>query len=82
LTLAFDVRPILTFNKGMTINGSSPSRGHFVSPSRLVFVGDTLGLLLNVETQELVFYLNGEALAPNNELFQHARFDDVFVVEV
>ncbi|XP_056003181.1 RING finger and SPRY domain-containing protein 1-like [Ostrea edulis] len=35
--------------------------------------GDTLGLLLNVETQELVFYLNGEALAPNNELFQHAR---------
>ncbi|XP_061166656.1 RING finger and SPRY domain-containing protein 1-like [Saccostrea echinata] len=35
--------------------------------------GDTLGLLLNVEKQELVFYLNGEGLPPNNELFQHAR---------
>nr|KAG5712971.1 hypothetical protein BaRGS_021765 [Batillaria attramentaria] len=36
-------------------------------------LGDTLGLLLDVENQKLVFYLNGDPLPPYRQLFNHAR---------
>ncbi|XP_025114560.1 RING finger and SPRY domain-containing protein 1-like [Pomacea canaliculata] len=35
--------------------------------------GDVLGLLLDVDNQKLVFYLNGDPLPPYRQLFNHAR---------
>eukprot|EP00106_Octopus_bimaculoides_P013656 XP_014781098.1 PREDICTED: RING finger and SPRY domain-containing protein 1-like [Octopus bimaculoides] len=35
--------------------------------------GDVLGLLLEVDKQQLVFLLNGNSLPPNKELFTHAK---------
>lgn len=35
--------------------------------------GDILGLLLNVDKHQLIFYLNGKGLDPQDSLFQHAR---------
>lgn len=36
--------------------------------------GDVLGLLLDVDKQQLVFSLNGNSLPANKELFTHAKF--------
>lgn len=38
-----------------------------------VLTGDVLGLLLDVDNQKLVFYLNGDPLPPYRQLFNHAR---------
>lgn len=35
--------------------------------------GDVLGLLLDVDKQQLIFSLNGNCLLPNKELFTHAK---------
>lgn len=35
--------------------------------------GDTIGLLLNLETKQLQFSLNGDSLSPHTELFEHAK---------
>ncbi len=37
------------------------------------FAGDVLGLLLDIEGQQVIFYLNGKPLPPYNQVFKHAQ---------
>ena len=36
-------------------------------------LGSVLGLLLDVDEQQVVFYLDGEPLPPNKDLFKNAK---------
>lgn len=40
----------------------------------ILFSGDILGLLLDLENQYLIFYLNGDPLPSYKQLFTHARY--------
>uniref|UniRef100_H2YUC8 RING-type domain-containing protein n=1 Tax=Ciona savignyi TaxID=51511 RepID=H2YUC8_CIOSA len=40
--------------------------------------GDTLGLLLDLEKREVIFYLNGDALRPEKGIFNHATWKGFF----
>lgn len=42
--------------------------------------GDTVGCLLRVETPSptATFYLNGQIVASNDKIFQHAKYDNKY----